>query len=158
MRVLRGRLLERELQRQREERARLKGEHRQQTLAVSTHAQKVKILQEDYARLSKIYGANSEQAINAETKVLQAQQASARGGRAAHAAAGAGRLSDQQKLDNSLLADQERFDQQSEQAEREHGKRLVEIEAEYERKSLEQQRANEVSRFPSRAVTCRRPA
>jgi hypothetical protein len=124
---------------------------RQQTLAVGTHAQKIKILQAEYERLSKIYGANSEQAINAETKLLQAQEAGAKKGRAAHAAAGAGKLSDQQKLNTSLLADQEKYQDRAEEAERQHGERLVEIEKEYQKRSQEQERANEVSKRQSKA-------
>lgn len=120
---------------------------RQQVLATGTHAQKVKILQDDYNRLSRIYGANSEQAINAQTKLIQAQQAGAKAAKGA----GATRLSDQQKLNNSLLADQERAAQQSEEAARRHEQRLVDIEAEFQKKSLEQQRANEVSKRQSRA-------
>ena len=61
------------------------------------------------------------------------------------------KLSDQQKLNNQLLADQDAADNKSEDAERQHQQRLLEIEADFARKSLEQQRANEVSKRQSQA-------
>lgn len=66
-------------------------------------------------------------------------------------AGGAARLSDQQKLNNSLLADQEKYNDQSIRATLEHEQRILEIEEEFQKRSLEQQRKNEVSKRQSRA-------
>ena len=64
---------------------------------------------------------------------------------------GGARVSDAKRLDNQLLADQERFAEQSEEAARAHGERLTAIEREFEAKSLAQQNANDVSKRNSRA-------
>jgi hypothetical protein len=54
---------------------------RQQVLATGTQAQKVKILQENYDAAVRSFGKGSAEAINAQTKLIQAQQREASGGR-----------------------------------------------------------------------------
>lgn len=84
-------------------------------------------------------------------EIDQIESAGTRKGGGGGAGAGAARLSDQQRLNNTLLGDQDRYHDQAEQAEREHTKRVLEIQAEFEKRSLEQQRANEVGKRQSRA-------
>jgi hypothetical protein len=120
---------------------------REQTLAVGTTAQKMALLNRELAEAKKRYGEGSAQAIRAQTAIDQAVDRSAKKVKGA----GAAKLSDQQKLNNTLLGDQERFQQQVEDAEKEHGKRLLDIEEDYQKKSLAQQKANEVSKRRSRA-------
>ncbi len=66
-------------------------------------------------------------------------------------AGGAARISDQAKLSNKLLTQQETFADQAEQAERAHQQKLLDIEKDFQKRSLEQQRANEVGKRQSRA-------
>ena len=74
---------------------------------------------------------------------------------------GAGKLSDQQQLNNKLAAGQDKLndtldnnqikaDQQAEDAEKKHGEALLKIEHDYEQKSLEQQKKNETDKRRSR--------
>src|SRR5262249_9703001 len=71
-----------------------------QTLTVGTNAQKVKLLTDQYEALKKAYGAADPRTVDAQTALIQAQEAAQKRG-------GGARLSDQQKLHNSLLSDQE---------------------------------------------------
>jgi hypothetical protein len=64
---------------------------------------------------------------------------------------GAARLSDQAKLNNALLAGQEKYQDQAEAAEQQHLQKIADIEAEFQRRSLEQQRVNEAGKRNSRA-------
>lgn len=80
-----------------------------------------------------------------EIERLKQQQASASRQRGAKAA-GAAHLTDQQRLNNTLLSDQEKFQDQSEAAEKAHNQKLLDIDREFQKKSLEQQRANELSK------------
>lgn len=120
---------------------------RDQTLAVGTTAQKMALLNKELADAKRLYGEGSAQAIRAQTAIDQAVDRSTKKSKGA----GATKLTDQQKLNNTLLADQERYQDQAEQAERNHAKRLLDIEAEFQKRSLEQQRSNEVSKRQSRA-------
>lgn len=66
-------------------------------------------------------------------------------------AGGAAHLSDQAKLNNTLLNDAAKTDDQLEAAERAHGQRMFDIERKFQKASLEQQRENEGSKRESRA-------
>jgi hypothetical protein len=129
----------------------LQDAERDRIQAIGSATEKVSLAEKDLAAAREKFGASSAEAYRAETKLLQAQQASAKGGRAAHAAAGAGRVSDQQKMETSLLNQQDRFDDQAEQAEIQHQQKMLDIEKEFLEKSLQQQRENEVNKRQSRA-------
>jgi hypothetical protein len=120
---------------------------RQQVLQTGTHAEKMRELNAEYQRQVRIHGVNSAEAINAQTKIMAAEDKAA-----GHAkAAGAAKLSDQAKLNNSLLSNQLSADQKLESAEEDHQQKLLDIDADFARKSLAQQRENEVSKRQSRA-------
>lgn len=121
---------------------------REQVMSVGTHQQQLALLRQEYNQAVKLHGANSQEAIRADTALRREQQQRAGGGRGG---VGGVKLTDQQKLNNSLLADQEKYQNQAEDAERAHVKKLLDIERDYQEKSLAQQRANEVSKRASRA-------
>ena len=79
-------------------------------------------------------------------RAKEAEAAAKRGG-----GGGGAKLSDQQKLNNTLLADQEKADDKFETAELDHAKALLKIQKDYADKSLEQQQANEISKRASQA-------
>lgn len=89
--------------------------------------------QDEYNRSLNVYGRSSQQAYDAETRLMVAQQSAARS-RGGGGGGGAAKLSDQQKLNNSMAADQQRADQQAETAESQHQQRLLDIEATYQEK------------------------
>jgi len=120
---------------------------REQTLAVGTTAAKMALLNRELAEAKRRYGEGSAQAIRAQTAIDQAIDRSTKKSKGA----GAAKLSDQAKLNNSLLANQERYQDQAEAAERAHVRRVLDIEREFLAKSLAQQRENEVSKRQSRA-------
>jgi hypothetical protein len=66
-------------------------------------------------------------------------------------AGGAARLSDQQKLNNSLLASQDKFQDQSEAAAAEHTRRLLDIEEKFEEDMLAARERFSQSQFDERA-------
>jgi len=121
--------------------------HRDQILAVGTHQQQLALLQKEYDTAVKLHGANSVAAINAET-ALKREQAqkdkAAKGG-------GAPKLTANEKLNNKLLADQDKFNNKFEDAEQKHYDKLADIYEEYAAKQNEQFRKNEVSKRRSRA-------
>lgn len=121
---------------------------RQQVLATGTANEQIKQRESDLAAAERQYGRNSAEYINAETALQQERAQRARG---AGRAAGAAKLSDQAKLNNQLLANEERFESQMEDAAQAHGKKLLDIEKDYQEKSLAQQRENEVAKRASRA-------
>jgi hypothetical protein len=65
--------------------------------------------------------------------------------------AGGTKLSDQQKLNNQLQANQDAADNKSEYAERQHQQRMLDIEADFQKKQREQLAANEISKRQSQA-------
>lgn len=89
--------------------------------------------------------ADSAQYKNTEAQIIALQRG---GGRAGGGSAGAGatRLTDQQKFHNTLLADQDRYQDQSEAAERAHEQKLLDIDRQFYKASLAQQKANEISK------------
>lgn len=84
-------------------------------------------------------------------EISQLEASAARKGRGGGGGGGAGavKLSDQQKLNNTLLADQERYQDQAEAAERAHTQKLLDIDRDFQKKSLEQQQRNEISKRES---------
>lgn len=131
--------------------AAMQAAERDRILQIGSATEKVALAQQDLANARAKFGANSAEAFRAETALLRLQESSAKAGRAAHKAGGAGRLSDQQQLHNSLLASDQKYGDQAEQAAIAHEQRLLDIEQEFAQKSLEQQRQNEVSKRQSRA-------
>lgn len=83
-----------------------------------------------------------------EIEKLKQQQLSAARSKATKAG-GAVHLSDQQKLNNTLLTDQDRANDQLEAAARAHGQRMLDIEERFRKASLAQQKANELSKRSS---------
>jgi hypothetical protein len=85
-----------------------------------------------------------------EIERLKQQQATAarRGGTKA---AGAAHLSDQQRLNNQLLTGQEKYEDQVEAALRQHQQKQLDIERDFQKKSLAQQRENDAAKIESRA-------
>lgn len=105
-----------------------------QLLQLGSDQQKLTELQRIYNDTVKQSGADSAAAIQAETRLKQARQAQIAASTKASKAGGAARLSDQQKLDNSLLASQEQYAQKSEQAESDHWDRVLQINADFAEK------------------------
>lgn len=121
---------------------------RDQVLAVGTANEQIKQREADLAEAERRYGEGSAEAIRAQTALQQERTQQAR---AAARGGGAARLSDQQKFNNQVAAIDERADNQLEDAEEAHYKKLLDIQKDYEEKSLAQQRANEVNKRASRA-------
>lgn len=97
-------------------------------------------LAEARAELAKTREGTKEY-YEALTKVYQLeQQGKPKGG------GGAAKLNDQQKLNNTLLNDQARYQDQAEQQARDHAKRLLDIDRDFQERSLEQQRKNEIGK------------
>lgn len=86
--------------------------------------------------------AQEERSLQALYRTLQDAPKKARAG-------GGTKLSDQQKLNNTLLADQEKANTQFEDAEAAHQQRLLKIAIDFAKKTLEQQKANEISKRQS---------
>jgi hypothetical protein len=115
---------------------------REAILATGTHAQQVALLRGELGRLVP----GTADYIRKQTE-LNRELAS---GKKAGGGGKGVKLSDQQKLNNSLLTDQEKYQDKSEDAELAHARKLLDIERDFAQKSLEQQRANEVSKRASR--------
>lgn len=118
-----------------------------QTLAVGTTQQKVALLRQEYNAAVRAHGADSVAAIDAQTKLDQAVDKSQKKAKGA----GAAKLSDQQKIDNTLLSQQDKFSNQTEDAETKHQQKLLDIQKQYAEKELAQEHQNEVSKLNSRA-------
>lgn len=134
---------------QRERAAALAAARSAQVLATGTTAAKRAELQKQYNDAVAAHGRESAEAVNAQTKLLQAEQQGAGGRRAGRASAGRTQISDQQRLNNQLLADQERANDRAAQAERDHARNLLRIERDYQQKSLAQQKKNEIDKRQS---------
>lgn len=105
-----------------------------QLLALGSDQQKLTELQRIYNDTVKQSGADSAAAIHAETKLKAERANQVKQSTKAAKAGGAAKLSDQQKLDNSLLASQEQFAQKSEQAEADHLDRILQINQDFNEK------------------------
>lgn len=119
----------------------------QQILELGTDQQKVNELERQYGQAVKASGADSAAAINAETKLKKAREEAAK----AHKKGGGTKLSDQTKLQNSLLASQEQYAQKSEDAERSHLDRVLQINQEFAQKIKKAQDDFGQSQLDSRA-------
>lgn len=120
---------------------------RDQLLQTGTAAQKAAVLQEDYNLAVKRFGANSAEAINAQTALKREQQTAAKGGRGG----GGAKLSDQQKLQNSLLDSQQAYQDRSEGAERDHVKKVLDINRDFADKMKAAQDSLNQTQLESRA-------
>jgi hypothetical protein len=112
-------------------------------------------LRDEAEALKKTRGEDSADYINKLADIALAEKRAAAGGgggggRGAGGGAGA-KLTDQQKLNNTLLADQAKADDKAADLERDHYRTLLKIQADFEQKSLDQQHANEVSKRQGRA-------
>jgi len=87
----------------------------------------------------------SAEYINIQAQIESIEAKNAKAGKAR----GAAKISDQARLNNTLLTDQQRADDQLEAAARAHGQRILDIERRFQKASLEQQRANELSKRQS---------
>lgn len=86
--------------------------------------------------------------IEKQIEIARLEKQSAKGGRAG-GGAGAAKLSDQTKLNNTLLSDQERYQDQAENAERAHQQKLLDIQRDFAKRQLAQQKTNEISKRES---------
>jgi trimeric autotransporter adhesin len=115
-----------------------------QIKAIGTDQQKVNQYEKDYAAAVQASGASSASAIQAETQLKQARIAAAKANdKAAKKGGGGGaggvKLSDQQKLNNQLLASQTQFDQKAEDAEAAHLDRILSINEDFAEKMKDAQ-------------------
>lgn len=85
----------------------------------------------------------SEAAWNKMTQIEQLKQAQAA---ALRKKGGAAKQSDQTKLNNTLLNDQQRANDQELALEKAHNQKLLDIDRQFQKKSLEQMKANELSK------------
>jgi hypothetical protein len=101
----------------------------QQTLSIGTAAQQQAVLNARLERARVTQGQLSVEYIRADTELkrFQATQAKAPKGGGGGGSGGV-KLSDQQKLNTQLLADQEKFQDKSEDLELKHGLKLLSIE------------------------------
>lgn len=121
-----------------------------QTAATGTAADKQALLNRQLDRARITYGEQSAEFINAQTKLIQFQQSQDKAARGGSKGSGGAKLTDQDKLNNKLLANEDQYQAKAEDAERKHVDNLLKIERDYAARSLEQQRANEVSKRQSR--------
>jgi hypothetical protein len=106
----------------------------------------------DLVQIGKTRGTDSADYINQLNKIAQLEQQAAAAAKKGRGGGGAGtaKLSDQAKLNNSLLANEEKYHDQAEQAALDHERKLLDIEREFQERSLQQQRANETGKRESR--------
>lgn len=112
-----------------------------------TAAQKRAFYNKQLAEANRLYGANSAEVIRARTELEafdQSQQKAAKKG-------GSPKLTANEKLNNKLLADQDKFNNKFEDAELKHFDKLADIYEAFNKKQQEQFAKNEVSKRRSRA-------
>lgn len=107
--------------------------------------------QADLAQIGKTRGTDSAAYIDQLNKIaqLEKQAASAAKGGRGGGGAGAAKISDQTKLNNTLLNDQEKYQDQAEQAERQHQENLLDIARDAAKRQLAQQKKNEIDKRES---------
>lgn len=103
---------------------------RRQIEATGSAAQKAALAQSDYNAAVKKYGADSAQAIDAETKILELKDKTTKAGKKT----GAAKLSDQAKLNNTLASNEQQYQNQAEEEQIKHGQNLIDIEQKYQDK------------------------
>jgi hypothetical protein len=111
-----------------------------QIISTGTVAQKQAELNKLVADSIRLHGKDSAEAVNAQTKLLQFQEQQEKAGKKRGGATPGisnVRLTDQQKLQNSLLANQESFANKSEQEETKHQQKLVDIDTQYAQRRAE---------------------
>jgi hypothetical protein len=107
--------------------------------AQNNHAKEIALLKNAQVGLNK----NSADYINLQAKIVKAEDDAAKAGKKRATGGGAVpgisnvRLTDQQKLQNSLLANQESFANKSESEETKHQQKLTEIDTQYAQKRNE---------------------
>lgn len=109
-----------------------------------------------FAGQQEQFKRNRALAAQAEAQAQLAEQAAraSRGGGGRSGGGGGARstaVSNAQKTNDALLKAATDYQQNREESEREHQQKLLDIQAEFERKSLEQQRENEIGKRESRA-------
>jgi hypothetical protein len=118
-----------------------------QIRANGSNADKIALANRNLQEQIRLHGAGSAAAINAQTALDSAVDKSEKKAKAG----GAAKVSDQQKLDNTLLSRQDKFSNQTEDSETKHQQKLLDIAAQYAEKELAQEHQNEVSKINSRA-------
>jgi hypothetical protein len=95
--------------------------------------------------------SGAAEAVAQEDRRLQALYRTLQSAPTKAKAGGGAKLSDQQKLNNQLLTDQDAANNKYEDAEAAHQERLLKIAIDFAKKTLEQQKLNEVSKRQSQA-------
>jgi hypothetical protein len=98
--------------------------------------------------LRKTRGADSADYINKLADIAEAEKRGTKKGGGGGGAGGV-KLTDQQRLNNTLLADQAKADDRAENLETQHQQKLLDIDRDYQKKQLAQQQANEISKRSS---------
>lgn len=119
---------------------------REYDLALGSTSKKLSIYQGDLDKATKLYGANSAQAIKAKQALDQFNESLKKKG----GAGGGVKLSDQAKLNNSLAADQAKADDAAENAERQHQQKLLDITKEFAERRAEAQRSFDQAQLEGR--------
>ena len=128
-----------------------------QIIAIGNDQQKVNELEKQYGAAVKASGATSAAAISAETNLLQQRQSSAKSAAKAVKGGGGGggakspKLSDQQRLNNQLLASQDQYEQKAEDAEQTHLDKIVSINKDFQSKMKDAQDNFQQSQADGRA-------
>jgi hypothetical protein len=123
----------------------------QQALSTGTVAQQQAVLNGRLERARVTYGAQSEEFIKAETALIQFQQQQDKAASKGSKAGGGGvKLTDQERLNNKLLANEDAYQNKTEDEARRHAENLLKIERDFQTRSLEQQRLNETGKRASR--------
>lgn len=131
--------------------AKIEAARRNQILQTGNATQIAALRQKEYNDAVKQYGAISPQAINAQTALTEAQTKGAKAAKVGAGGGGATKLTDQQKLNNSLLTDQENYEQKREDIVTQHAIDVEKIESEFATKVKAQQEANQLSQLQSQA-------
>jgi len=123
---------------------------RDRTTQTGSAAAKQKLYNDELQAAILYHGKDSVEAIRAQTQLDAFEEQSIKKGGAGRKGAGAAKLSDQQKFNNAQLVNEQKADDQLEDLELKHQKNQLKIQTDYERKSLAQQQANEISKRRSR--------
>ena len=134
---------------QRERAAALAAAKSAQVLATGTTAAKRAELQKQYNDAVAAHGRESAEAVNAQTRLMEAEQQGAGRRKGGRTRAAREHISDQQRLNNQLLADQEKANDKFEAEDQKHAVALLKIEKDYQQKSLAQQKKNEIDKRQS---------
>lgn len=100
---------------------------RARTLATGSNAEKQALLNRELENAARIYGKDSAEYVRAQTAMEQFRQQQSKSG-------GAAKLSDQQKLNGALLADQEQFADKFDDADLKHAQNRLKIQQDFYKK------------------------